>query len=122
MRLLLDAHVSGRAIGQPLRDAGHDVLALCDDPRKDMDDEAVLALATQEERILVTFDVSDFPSLVRHWAHVGREHAGCAIVVGMDHREFGSILRALTRILAAHPDPSEWRNLAFFVDRTSAQP
>jgi nucleoside-diphosphate-sugar epimerase len=50
LRLLLDAHVSGRAIGRELRDMGHDVLAL-DEHREleGLDDPVVLDLAATKK-------------------------------------------------------------------------
>ena len=55
MRLLLDAHVSGPNVGRRLEGNGHDVRALDQEPAlKGLDDDDVLALATSEQRILVT--------------------------------------------------------------------
>lgn len=82
-----------------------------------MSDEDLLALATSEERILATFNVADFPGIVRRWAEEGRPHGGCAIVVGIDHSEFGTIIRVITRTLADRPDPKEWRDYTCFVAR-----
>jgi predicted nuclease of predicted toxin-antitoxin system len=121
LRLLLDAHVSGRAIGRELRDMGHDVLAL-DEHREleGLDDPVVLDLAAQEERILVTFNVRDFPDILRAWAGEGRSHAGCIIVVGMAQNEFGPVLRLLANEFVARPDQSEWQDLAVFLSRAPA--
>lgn len=119
MRLLLDAHVSGRAIGRRLREAGHDVLAIGDEKRFDaLPDPEVLALATLEERVLVTFNVKDFPAILRDWADEGRGHGGCILMAGMDHSQFGAILRALDAALGQRPEQADWRNLAVFVSRS----
>ncbi|MBW8060033.1 MAG: hypothetical protein FVQ78_06785 [Solirubrobacterales bacterium] len=118
MRLLLDAHLSGPRLADALRDHGHDVRAA--DEEREFDgwaDEALLALATEEERILVTFDVKDFPGIARRWAEAGRPHAGCAIVVGIDHGEFGTILRVLDRLFEERSDPGAWRDYTCFVSR-----
>lgn len=118
MRLLLDAHVSGARIAEPLRARGHDVRAA--DEERELDgwpDEALLALASEEERILVSFDVKDFPDIARRWAEGGRSHAGLAIVVGIDHGEFGAILRVLEALLEEHADPSAWSGCTYFVSR-----
>ncbi|MEX1006234.1 MAG: DUF5615 family PIN-like protein [Acidimicrobiia bacterium] len=118
MRLFLDAHVSGRRVARALRKEGHDVQAA--DEERDLDgmtDEDLLALATADERLLVTFNVADFPNIVRRWAEEGRPHAGCAIVVGIDHSEFGTIVRVIQRTLADRPDPKEWRDYTVFVAR-----
>lgn len=39
-------------------------------------DEDLLALAAREDRILVTFDVNDFPGIVHGWGEAQRQHAG----------------------------------------------
>ena len=71
MRLLLDAHVSGPSVGRKLEAAGHDVQALDREPDLEgLDDDDVLALATEERRILVTHNVSDFPRILQ----IGRAH------------------------------------------------
>jgi hypothetical protein len=80
-------------------------------------DEKLLDLAAKEERVLVTFDVKDFPVIVRQWAEVGRTHAGCAIIVDIDHGEFGAILDAIERELAARPEQADWTDLTLFVSR-----
>lgn len=62
MKFLFDVCASSRALRTLLTDLGHDVLsALEGDPRAS--DEALLALAIQEERVLVTED-KDFGELV----------------------------------------------------------
>lgn len=62
MKFLFDVCASSHALRTLLTDLGHDVLsALERDPRAS--DEALLALAIQEERVLVTED-KDFGELV----------------------------------------------------------
>jgi predicted nuclease of predicted toxin-antitoxin system len=122
LRLLLDAHLSGRRIAATLREAGHDVRAA--DEERELDgwtDEELLALAAAEERILVTFDVKDFPDIARRWAEAERSHAGLAIVVGIDHSEFGTILRILDALFEEHPDSSKWRECTYFVSRSEGE-
>jgi Domain of unknown function (DUF5615) len=118
VRLFLDAHISGRRIAGVLREHGHDVRAA--DEERELDgatDEALLSLAAEEGRIFVTFDVKDFPVIVRRWAEAGREHAGCAIVVGIGHGEFGVILEAIGNQLRKRPAPSDWTGYTVFVAR-----
>lgn len=118
MRLLLDAHMSGPRLAEALRGAGHDVRAADEERQLDgWTDERLLALAAEEDRIIVTFDVKDFPTIVRRWMEAGRSHAGCAILVGIDHGEFGAILRAIERELVARPDRASWRDYTCFVAR-----
>lgn len=119
MKLFLDAHISARRVAARLRDQGHDVRAA--DEERDLDrftDEELLSLAAAEERIFVTFDVKDFPVIARRWAEAGRAHAGCAIVVGVDHGEFGAILETIAAELTARSDTADWTDLTLFLART----
>jgi Domain of unknown function (DUF5615) len=118
VRLFLDAHISGPRVASALRERGHDVRAADEIRALDgVTDEELLSIATAEERIFVTFDVKDFPVIVRRWAEAGRAHAGCAIVVGIDHGEFGVILDTIARELAGRPEMTEWTDLTLFLAR-----
>jgi hypothetical protein len=81
-------------------------------------DEALLSMAASEERIFVTFDVKDFPLIVRRWAEAGRAHAGCAIVVGVDHGEFQATLDIVARELVARPRQHDWSDFTLFLARS----
>lgn len=119
MRLFLDAHISARRIAAPLRDQGHDVRTA--DEERELDsctDEELLSIAATEERIFITFDVHDFPVIARRWAEAGRTHAGCAIVVGVDHGEFAAILGTIAGALATRSRQADWTNLTMFLART----
>lgn len=121
MRLLLDAHVSGPRVGRPLRAEGHDVRALDHEPALEgLDDVEVLTLAAEEERILVTHDVHDFPGILRDWAEAQRSHAGAILVYGIGYREFEAVLRGIRRWLAIYPEPAQRHDLAVIVDRDFA--
>lgn len=118
MKLFLDAHISGPRIARMLREAGQDIRAA--DEERELDgrtDEELLSIAANEGRILVTFDVKDFPVIARRWAEAGRTHAGCAILVGIDHGEFGVIIDVITAALGARPRRADWINLTLFVAR-----
>lgn len=118
MRLFLDAHISARRIAAPLRDQGHDVRAADEERELDgLGDEDLLAIAATEERIFITFDVHDFPAIARRWAEAGRTHAGCAIVVGIDHGQFGAILDAIGRELVTRSRQADWKDLTLFLTR-----
>lgn len=121
MRLFLDAHISARRVAAPLREQGHDVRTA--DEERELDrvtDEELLSIAAAEERIFVAFDVKDFPVIARRWAEAGRAHAGCAIVVGIDHGEFGTILETIAAALASRPNEADWTDLTLFLARTTA--
>jgi hypothetical protein len=118
VRLLLDAHFSGRVIGRRLRRGGHDVFAL--DERQDLegiDDPEVLALATSEDRILVTHNVKDFPDILRDWAEEGRQNGGCIVVVGIELDQFALLFRAIEAALETGPKQEAWVNRWVLVGR-----
>jgi hypothetical protein len=119
VRLLLDAHISAQRVAMPLRDRGQDVRAVAEERKLDGSaDEELLALAAEEERVLVTCDINDFPAITRRWAEAGRTHAGCAIVAGSDHGEFAPMLDVITRAIAVYPVQADWRDLTLFLART----
>jgi hypothetical protein len=121
VRILLDAHLSGRRIGDALRADGHDVLALDEDVDLGaLPDPDVLALAASERRHLVTFDRRHFPPLLRQWAEAGRTHHGCIVVYGLDHAEFGLILRGIRRLLDERPRHEDWTDLTDALTRERA--
>lgn len=121
MRLLLDAHVSGPSVGGQLSDKGHDVRALDQEPEHEgLEDEDVLALASEDERILVTHNVADFPELLREWAAGGRSHAGVILVYGIEHSEFGLILRGIEHWLELRPRQEEWLDFPAVASREFA--
>lgn len=118
MRLFLDAHISGRVIATALRERGHDVRSADEERELDgWDDDRLLELATHEDRLMVTFNIRDFPRIVGEWAEAGRHHAGCLLIVGVDHGEFGEIL-LLDTALDTRPDQRDWKDYTAWVGRT----
>jgi len=117
VRVLLDAHVSGRHVGRRLARAGHDVLALDQDETLNrLADEEVLALAAEQERIVITHNVRHFVPIARSWSEAGRSHHGL-ILVTLPHTDYGAILRRLQRAFAARPDQEEWVDRVEFLGR-----
>ena len=111
MRLLFDANLSGRRIARPLREDGHDVVALNERLEwEGLADPDVLTLAAAEGRILVTRNSRDFAPLLREWAEAGRPHAGCVLIWTLDTNELGPILDRLRRLFSARPEQSAWRD------------
>ncbi|MGH8908137.1 MAG: DUF5615 family PIN-like protein [Egibacteraceae bacterium] len=118
MRLFLDAHLPGRRIATALRDRGHDVRSADEERALDgWPDESILELASSEQRILVTCDVKDFARITRRWAESGRIHAGCILLVGIDHGAVGAVPRAVDVALAAHPVREDWCARTAFTSR-----
>ncbi len=120
MRLLLDAHLSGPRIANPLRAKGHDVRAVSEEAGTEgLDDDEVLILATAERRILVTQDVSDFPGLLRDWAGAKRPHGGVVLIYGMRSDEFRAIVSGLDRLLDELHRQADWADLTLVLKRTA---
>ncbi len=116
MRLLLDADLSPGYIGIPLRDRGHDVVGLADDPaRRDLADRLVLELAAAEGRILITRNSRDFVPILREWGESGRHHTGCILIWTLRNHEFGRIVDGVAELLTQRLDMSAWEDLALAI-------
>jgi hypothetical protein len=112
VRVLLDANLSPGRVGDPLRELGHNVRALAAEPDLEgLDDEPVLELATQDERILVTRNSRDFAPITRRWPEAGREHAGVILIWSFTHRQFNEIVHGIDHRLGQYPNPRDWRGL-----------
>ena len=115
MRVLLDAHLSGRSIGGPLRQAGHDVVALDDDfTLKQLPDGDVLDLAMEQGRIVVTANIRDFARLARSRLEAGQAFPGIVLIPPAS-LAFGVVLRELARLFADRPDATDWVNRVEFL-------
>lgn len=106
MRLLLDEMWSS-TIAEELRSRGHDVVAAAaTDQVRGLSDEALLAYAKSERRVVATRDVGDFSELALRLQAEGRDHYGVILV---SHRfstskpGIGRIVRALEAVLREHP-------------------
>jgi predicted nuclease of predicted toxin-antitoxin system len=118
-RLLLDAHLSGRAIGRALRDRGHNIRSL--DTEKNLEglrDEDVLELAISEDRVLITANVADFLPLLTALIESGRSHPGCILIPNSFRNEdFGPLISAIDRELLEVP-PDEWTDRNAWAQRS----
>lgn len=113
MRLLLDHQLSPRRIAAPLREAGHDVLALAAEPAAEgMDDDQVLELAATEGRILVTRNSRDFTPRLRARAEAERPHPGAILIWTLKQHEFAAIVTGIERCLETYPAHEQWVDLA----------
>jgi len=107
-RLLLDGMMSA-VIAVQLRARGLDVQAVLE--RRELmaySDEALLELATREERTLVTKNNVDFGPLSQQWAADGRSHAGLVFASTKRFPEARDWIGAVTSALA---DASEQGHL-----------
>lgn len=111
MRILLDAHVSGRAVGKALIESGHDMRALDSEVEfEGLPDPEVLELAATESRVLVTANVRDFEPLLREWAGESRPHAGVIFVPpSVRNEDFGVLISRVQKTIADTAQ-EEWVN------------
>jgi predicted nuclease of predicted toxin-antitoxin system len=102
MRILLDAHISGRTVGKALVEDGHDVHALDSEPELEgLSDPEVLELAAAEGRVLVTANIRDFEPILREWTGESRSHAGVILVPSSVRNEaFGVLISGVEEMLA----------------------
>jgi nucleoside-diphosphate-sugar epimerase len=119
VRLLLDAHISGRHVGRRLVQKGHDVLALDGSASYEgLSDEEVLALASDERRILLTRNVDDFSALLREWAAESRSHAGVILVFGIRRHEYRLVIDGVLALLSARPAQEAWTDICEALSRS----
>jgi hypothetical protein len=102
MRILLDAHISGRTVGKALTEGGHDVLALDSEIELEgLSDPEVLGLAAAEGRGLVTANIRDFEPILREWGGESRSHAGVILVPSSVRNEaFGVLIWGVEETIA----------------------
>jgi predicted nuclease of predicted toxin-antitoxin system len=75
VKILLDEHYANEIAAQ-LRADGHEAITVSERNLKGMDDEPLLALASSEERALLTNNARDFLPIVARWATSGQDHCG----------------------------------------------
>jgi predicted nuclease of predicted toxin-antitoxin system len=97
MRFLVD-ECTGPAVAQWLREQGHDVVSVYEQARASEDD-TVIQMASQEERILITND-KDFGEKV---FRSRRSHAGVVLLRLSDERPVSKI-QVISRLLESHAD------------------
>jgi hypothetical protein len=109
MRILLDAHISGRTVGKALIEGGHNVRALDSEPELEgLSDPDVLELATAEGRVLVTANIRDFEPILREWAGESRSHSGVILVPSSVRNEaFGILISGVEETIADNRQ-EEW--------------
>ena len=103
-RLLLDEMLSP-VIAHQLRDRGHDVTAVAEQPHlTGLGDDEVLDLAAEQGRVLVTLNIADFVALDSRWKSAGRHHAGVVYVATsafpQDRSFVGAVVNALANAAA----------------------
>lgn len=108
-RLLLDEHLSGKAIGKALQESGHDVRAISGDKELEgLNDEGVLERAIREERVLLTANIVDFIPLITGLNKAGKSHPGCILIPNsFSNEDFGALISAIEQELKDTPE-DDW--------------
>ena len=116
MRLLLDAHYSGRWVGIPLRPDGHDVRAAdAEEGLVGKSDASLIEIATAEIRILITGDTEDFSKILHALGDAGQSHAGVILVPSsIRNNDFGTLIRGV-RAALVDTTQEEWTNRAVWL-------
>ncbi|HEY7034857.1 MAG TPA: DUF5615 family PIN-like protein [Thermomicrobiales bacterium] len=99
IRSYLDHHTHD-LFAVDLRRRGFDIVKARDVGNERASDEAHLAWATDQGRVVLTSDFDDYPVLADRWYLEGRDHAGIILLEqpGLRH-PYGRLLRRLLRLL-----------------------
>jgi len=103
VKLLLDEQITHR-VARALRDRGHDVRAVAEDPSaRGLGDREIFDLTQVEQRALVTYNVADFTEIVREVASRGETHFGVVFVNSgrLPNSDVGGLTKALQDLLEA---------------------
>ncbi|MEX2317032.1 MAG: DUF5615 family PIN-like protein [Pirellulales bacterium] len=94
IRFFTDEDVYG-VIAVALRRAGFDAVSTPEVGRLSRSDESQFIWATEQQRVLVTFNVSHFAGMHSVWLRLGKSHAGVVVSV---QRPIGELLRRLLHL------------------------
>lgn len=119
MRLVLDEHIDP-VIAEQLRQRGHDVTAVAEDPDlRGRPDLYVFERAAAERRAVVTYDIRDFTTLHLARRAAGEASPGLVLVSSrafpLGDRGHGALLRALGRLLEADLSADALRDRAVWL-------
>jgi hypothetical protein len=94
---MLDAHISGSKVGGALGELGHDVKAT--EKIECIPDEALLKVAAEEGRVLVTHNVKDFARILRQ-RPPEKSHSGLILIPrSVKLNDFGTMISGIQRTL-----------------------
>ena len=112
IRFFTDEDVYG-AVASGLRRAGFDAVSTPEAGRLGESDESQLQWATNQARVVITFNVADFADLHVRWLQSGQHHAGMIVSA---QRGIGDILRRLTNLTTSLDADSMRDRLEFLSD------
>jgi uncharacterized protein DUF5615 len=98
IRLFVDEDAMAQGLVNGLRARGIDVLTVGEGARRRLEDDEQLEFATSQERVLYTFNTSDFYRLHTEWSTHRKAHAG--IVFAPQQRYgIGEQIRRLLKLM-----------------------
>lgn len=100
MRLYIDEDAQARALVNGLRARGFEILTVLEAGMKGRDDPAQLAYATQQGRVVYTFNVGHFCRLHTEYLVQGKTHTGIIVVPRQKH-SIGEQLRKLASFISS---------------------
>ncbi len=103
LRLYMDEDAMDQMLVAALRARSVDVITALDAGMIEQDDRAHLEYATEQSRVLCTFNVGDFCKLHNEYLTHERRHAGI-ILMRQQSYGVGEILRRLLRLIANKSD------------------
>ncbi|HEX4954253.1 MAG TPA: DUF5615 family PIN-like protein [Thermoanaerobaculia bacterium] len=113
-RLLADENFNGRILKGLLREVPDlDILRAQDHPDVcGVDDEALLAFAAREERMVLTHDAATIPRYAKQRLLRGENLSGVLVV--QTRQAVGRAIEEIAMILVAS-EPDEWRGQVWFL-------
>jgi hypothetical protein len=120
VRLLLDEHLDPQ-LARQLRDQGHDVIAVAEQPAlRGLSDAALLDWAAAHGRAIATYDVAGFLPIAEEHQLADQPFAG---IIAVSTRAFplgasghGRLLRALAAVLSEHRSPKAFAGLVVWLE------
>ena len=112
IRFFTDEDIYG-AVAVALRNAGFDAISTPEAGRRGESDESQLQWATDEGRLIVTFNVAHFSNLHNVWQYQGRHHTG---IVVSSQRPIGDVVRRLIHLAGVLDDQEMLDRLEFLSD------
>ena len=113
--LYLDEDIQTKGLVQSLREHGVDVVVAWEVGMRQRDDDAQLALASSQGRVLYGYNVKDYFRIHAEWLTQGKSHAGI-ILVKQQTYSIGEELRRLLRLMAAKSADEMKNQIEFLSD------
>ena len=119
--LYLDENLADNAIARQLQAAGFSIYTPQQSGTRTLDDQPVLAAATQLGAVLVTYNRRHFEPMHTEWEASGREHAGILVSHRLSPGELFTKLERAARLLTPETARNQLMELSLFDTEDHAQ-